>query len=119
MPEYDLKALALPKLSGAGLRACAGALANPITRPFADSQEALRDLGVGRYTAEQFFFTHYRALLANGQQADAEDYLRRSYERVLQVAEQTDDAELRRSWLEDVRVNREVIAEWQRLHQTG
>ena len=33
MPEYDLKSLALPKLSGAGLRAFAAALANPITRP--------------------------------------------------------------------------------------
>jgi hypothetical protein len=33
MPEYDLKSLALPRLSGVSLRAYAAALANPITRP--------------------------------------------------------------------------------------
>jgi len=32
MSEYDLKSLSLPKLSGATLRAFAGALANPVTR---------------------------------------------------------------------------------------
>jgi len=30
---YNLRSLSLPKLSGASLRAFAGALANPITRP--------------------------------------------------------------------------------------
>ena len=85
----------------------------------ADSQEALRDLGVCCYAIEKFHFTHSRALLANGRLAEAEEYLRRAHERVLLVAEQTDDAELRRSWLEDVRINREIIADWERLHQTG
>jgi hypothetical protein len=33
MPEYDLKSLALPRLSGVSLRAYAAALTNPITRP--------------------------------------------------------------------------------------
>ena len=78
----------------------------------------MRDLGVGRYAIEKFYFTHSRALLANGQPAEAEEYLRRAHERVRLVAEQTDDAELRRSWLEDVRTNREIIADWERLHQT-
>ena len=78
----------------------------------------MRDQGVGRYAIEKFFFTHSRALLANGRQAEAEDFLRRAHERVLLVAEQTDDAELRRSWLEDVQTNREIIADWERLHRT-
>ena len=92
------------------------ALNNPAAA-LAHAQEALHDLGVGRYAAEQFFFTHARALLANGQQVEAEDYLRQAYERVLLVAEQMEDAELRRSWLEDVRVNREIIARWERASQ--
>ena len=83
----------------------------------ADSQEALRDQGVGRYAVERFFFTHSRALLANGRQAEAEDFLRRAHERVLLVAGQTDDPELRRSWLEDVKTNRAIIADWERLHR--
>ena len=33
MSDYNLRSLSLPKLSGASLRAFAGALANPITRP--------------------------------------------------------------------------------------
>jgi tetratricopeptide (TPR) repeat protein len=93
------------------------ALADP-DAALAASQEALRDLGVGRYAAEKFYFTHSRALLASGRQAEAEEYLRRAYERVRLVAGQTDDPELRRSWLEDVRTNREIIADWERLHQT-
>ena len=84
-----------------------------------DSQEALRDLEVGHYAAEKFFFTHSRALLANGQQAEAEEYLHRAYERVLLVAEQTDDSELRRSWLEDVRTNREITARWEAAYQAA
>ena len=93
------------------------ALGDP-TAALADSQEALRDQGVGRYTIEKFYFTHSRALLASGQPAEAAEYLRRAYERVRLVAEQTDDPELRRSWLEDVRTNREIIADWARLHRT-
>jgi hypothetical protein len=53
----------------------------------------------------------------NGQRAEAKDYLHRANERVRLVAEQTDDPELRRSWLEDVPTNREIIARWERLNQ--
>ena len=50
MPEYDLKSLALPKLSGAGLRAFAGALANPITRPLL-MPSLLKQGGFARFRA--------------------------------------------------------------------
>ena len=93
------------------------ALADPAAA-LAASQEALRDLGVGRYAAEKFYFTHSRALLASGQPAEAKEYLRRAYERVRLVAGQTDAPELRRSWLEDVRTNRAIIVDWERLHRT-
>jgi len=50
MPEYDLKSLALPKLSGAGLCAFAGALANPITRPLL-MPSLLKQGGFARFRA--------------------------------------------------------------------
>ncbi len=41
-----------------------------------------------------------------------DEFLHRAYERVMLVASQTQDAALRKSWLENVRENREIIAEW-------
>ena len=93
------------------------ALGDP-TVALADSQEALRDQGVCRYTIEKFFFTHSRRCLPTVDRPRRRNICA-ELRRVLLVAEQTDDAELRRSWLEDVRVNREIIADWERLHQTG
>ncbi len=61
---------------------------------------------------EQRLFTHARALRAAGREAEADEYLRRAYERVMLVAEKTRDETLRRSWLENVRANREIVAEW-------
>ena len=50
MPEYDLKSLALPRLSGVGLRAFAAALANPITRPLL-MPSLLKQGGFARFRA--------------------------------------------------------------------
>ncbi len=61
------------------------------------------------YMMEQFFFTHSRALRAAGREAEADDYLRRAYERVMLVAHKTKDDTLRRSWLENVKENREIV----------
>ena len=94
------------------------ALDNPAAAQ-ANSEEALRDLGIGRYEAELFFFTHARSLLANGRQTEAENFARQAYERVFLVAEQTDDVDLRRSWLGDVRCNRAIIAQRERLNQAA
>ena len=41
-----------------------------------------------------------------------DEFLHRAYERVMLVASQTQDETLRKSWLENVRENREIIAEW-------
>jgi tetratricopeptide (TPR) repeat protein len=84
----------------------------------ADSQEALRDLGICRFATERFAFTHFGTLLACGRQAEADEFLRRACERVRLVADQTEDAELRRSWLEDVAVNREILARWRAVDPT-
>ena len=55
---------------------------------------------------EQILYTHSRALRAAGRVDDADGYLRRAHERVMLVANSLNDEALRRSWLENVRVNR-------------
>ena len=61
---------------------------------------------------ESVLFAHSRALQAAGHQAEAGDHLRRAYERVMLVAGKTQDEVLRRGWLENVWVNREILADW-------
>lgn len=62
---------------------------------------------------EQYFYTHARALSANGREAEADHYLQKAYDRVMLVASKTHDPDLRRSWLENVRDNREIVQEWE------
>jgi predicted ATPase/predicted Ser/Thr protein kinase len=64
------------------------------------------------YQMEIFFFTHSRALRAAGREAEADDYLRKAHARVMLVASKIADEALRRSWLENVRLNREMLEEW-------
>jgi len=47
-----------------------------------------------------------------GRDAEADDYLRRAYDHVMLVASKTHDEALRKSWLENVRINRAIVAEW-------
>jgi tetratricopeptide (TPR) repeat protein len=61
---------------------------------------------------EQVYFTHHRALRALGREAEADEYLQRAYERVMLVADKTPDPELRRSWLENVEANRQIVEAW-------
>jgi predicted ATPase len=60
-------------------------------------------------------FTHSRTLRANGRAAEADAYLQKAYDRVMLVAGKLQDPELRRSWLENVRDNREIVREWEAL----
>ena len=64
-------------------------------------------------TPERYFFVHSRILRALGRGAEADAYLHKAYERVMLVASKTKDESLRRSWLENVRDNREVVREWE------
>jgi len=57
-------------------------------------------------------FTHAQALRAAGRTAEADEHLRKAYERVMLVASKTQDEVLRGSWLENVRDNREIVKEW-------
>jgi predicted ATPase len=68
-------------------------------------------LGANEY--ERYYYAHSLALRANGHDDQADDYLQRAYERVMLVASKTQDEALRQSWLENVRDNREIVAEWE------
>jgi tetratricopeptide (TPR) repeat protein len=68
-------------------------------------------------TIEQFHFTHSRILRAIGREAEANEHLQKAYERVMLVARNTQDETLRRSWLENVRDNREIVAAWEQGSQ--
>ena len=61
------------------------------------------------FDAPEIFFTHAQILRNLDRDSEADEYLLRAYERVMLVAEKTKDPELRRSWLENVRVNKEII----------
>jgi predicted ATPase len=79
------------------------------------SSNAVQDLeirGVG-WWEQECYLTHARVLRALGRDAEADDYLRRAYERVMLVASKTQDEALCQSWLENVPDNREIVAEWE------
>ncbi len=79
------------------------------------TREALHLLGTTKdiYDVEGIFFIHSRALRTNGQDSEADEYLQKAYDRVMLVARKTKDDTLRRSWLDNVRDNREIVAEWE------
>jgi hypothetical protein len=60
---------------------------------------------------EQIMLQHYRVLKAAGQLPEAIASLQQAHAWIQRVAEQTTNPDLRRSWLENVPVNREVLAE--------
>jgi tetratricopeptide (TPR) repeat protein len=59
---------------------------------------------------ENFLFQHSWALRVNGRAEEADDYLHQAYERVMMVAGNISDADLRRSYLKNVRDNRAIQA---------
>ncbi len=60
---------------------------------------------------ERYSFTLYKCLAAEGEEAEADEYLEKAYNRVMLVAGKTKDSTLRRSWLENVAVNKEILEE--------
>jgi DNA-binding SARP family transcriptional activator len=67
--------------------------------------------------AYRFYFTHSRILEANGQTEQARLYLQRAYERLRSIADQISDEALRRSFLENVSIHRQIIEAWQTAQQ--
>jgi tetratricopeptide (TPR) repeat protein len=76
----------------------------------AHSEEVMRLVAAWPAQPEAYLYTHSRALRAAGRKAEADDHLRQAYERVMLVASTTKDETLRRGWLENVRVNRQIVA---------
>jgi predicted ATPase/class 3 adenylate cyclase len=58
---------------------------------------------------ESKYFTHALILRKLDRDSEANEYLLRAYERVMLVAEKTKDPDLRRSWLENVSINKKII----------
>ncbi len=50
-----------------------------------------------------------RVYRANNRIAEADDYLQQAYERVMLVASKTKDDDRRKSYLENVKENREIL----------
>lgn len=62
---------------------------------------------------EMFFLMASQVYRANHQPEKADEFLRKAYERVMLVAGKIQDDELRRSYLENVKENREILTEVQ------
>lgn len=63
--------------------------------------------------AYRFYFTHARVLERTGQAAQARRFLELAYTRLQRIAEQIPDESLRKSLLEDVPTNRQIIRAWE------
>jgi tetratricopeptide (TPR) repeat protein len=75
------------------------------------SSEAIGLMGILPFfnDPEVALFTHAKALSEHGRDGEAKGYLKQAYDRIMLVANNTRDEELRRSWLENVKVNREIL----------
>jgi tetratricopeptide (TPR) repeat protein len=80
------------------------------------SQEAFDRLAGDPVKPEGYQYVHVCALWANGRDEEANELLELAYRRVMQVASQIRDTEVRRSWMEDVPVNRQVVNDWISFH---
>jgi serine/threonine protein kinase/tetratricopeptide (TPR) repeat protein len=60
---------------------------------------------------DEYCYTHARVLIALGRHDEVEPYLRKAFDRVIQVANNIEDENLRQSWLENVVIHREILAE--------
>jgi hypothetical protein len=61
--------------------------------------------------AELFYWTHAQVLRAAGQGQESDSFLYKAYDILMQVAEKIEDDDLRRSFLENVWENREILDE--------
>jgi len=84
---------------GAALAATTAALANAQTMPAIPIQ---------------LHFVHAQALRANGQAEAARQHLAQAHAQVQEVAGRLADPSLRRAWLENVWINRLILADWAR-----
>lgn len=65
---------------------------------------------------EGYEYVYVCALWANDQEEEAQRYLEQAYQRVISVSRTIEDETLRRSWLEAVQVNQQIIRDWALYH---
>lgn len=65
---------------------------------------------------EGFQYTYACALWANGRDEEAAAFLELAYQRVMQIASLTESESIRKSWLEDVYINRQIVNDWVNFH---
>jgi hypothetical protein len=68
---------------------------------------------------QNHLYTHSLVLHALGREAEADDHLQRAYERVMFVADKFTDDSLHQGWLQNIRVHREIMGQWQGAHARG
>jgi tetratricopeptide (TPR) repeat protein len=75
------------------------------------SSEAMELMGImpSTHRPEVKLFTHAMVLYKLGREDEAKEYLQKAYDRIMLVANNTKAEALRRSWLENVKVNREIL----------
>jgi len=73
------------------------------------SEEAVELFELQPVRPEGYQYVHACTLWANGRDEEASQYLDQAYQRIMQVARQTQNTELRRSWLEDIPLHRQII----------
>jgi tetratricopeptide (TPR) repeat protein len=75
------------------------------------SSEAIEIMNIipNFHDPEVTFFAHAGALYGLGRENEAKGYLQQAYDRVMLVANNTKDEKLRQSWLQNVKVNREIL----------
>ena len=88
-----------------------GAASEHLDAALACSTEVMRLVAAWPAQPEAYLYIHSRALRAVGRKAEADDHLRQAYERVMRVAGLTKDESLRHSWLENIGVNRQIVAD--------
>ena len=62
---------------------------------------------------EQIYYTAARAMNATGKKTDAKKFLQQAYEIVMQASSKLREEELRKSFLENIRYNREILKAWE------
>jgi tetratricopeptide (TPR) repeat protein len=63
--------------------------------------------------AQRFYFTHYEILQANQRHGEARLYLQKAYEELHRTARQIREETLRTGFLENVRINHQIVQAWQ------
>jgi tetratricopeptide (TPR) repeat protein len=69
----------------------------------------LMEMVPGPYEPEVKYYTHAKALYGLGRDEEGDEFLKKARDRVTSVAEGIKDEALRRSWLENVKLNREIL----------